>query len=395
MSDSILTSIEETDEEYKLILQKIKEDIKIEFLAIAQKNRKGFFISLPRALEWLRIEYTDNRYFRDNFKRRILDSDNYYFQCATSETDYDADYIYKNNEDGDTRIKIPWFSDKGFKELCMIMNKSPKAKLIRKYYLDLENEYVKMLKMEINEIKLVQDKTLKQLKLKQEESEILQKKNINIEQSYERLNDKVLKYYTDNIRLVNENEYLQTIKNTFYSNDEVDDPTNTLQIGAYETLYGKPFQVILVSDNWVLDLLMAQYKDIQKQDFYQKFGLIKYNFELDDCYQNINFQSISPAWIKYSNDAQQYYFYFIKNKKYKYHDFIKNMITLYFINDQHYKEFLNKIRETKFISNNISQYNGKYKNIIKELYVITYNEIISAHKDTASKIGFNLLYNKK
>jgi hypothetical protein len=73
------------------------------------------------------------------------------------------------------------------------------------------------------------------------------------------------------------------------------------------------------------------------------------------------------------------------------------MITLYFINDQHYKEFLNKIEETKFINNSpqLNKYNSKYKNIIRELYVITYDEIINTHKDTGAKIGFKLLYNAK
>jgi hypothetical protein len=274
MTDSILTLIEETDEQFELTLEIIKKDIRTEFLAIAEKNRKGFFISLPRALKWLRLEYKDNKYFRDNFKRRILDSDNYYFRCATSDSDYDADYIYKNNTEGDIRIKLPWFSDRGFKELCMIMNKSPKAKLIRKYYLELEDDYIKMLKMKIDDIKLVQETTLKQLKSKQKDYSLLQKENLNIEEAYQRLNDKVLKYFMDNIRLINENEYLQTIKNTIYTNDEVDDPTNQLQIGAYEVLYGKPIQVILVSDIWVLDLFMREYKDIPKQDLYQKYGLI-------------------------------------------------------------------------------------------------------------------------
>jgi hypothetical protein len=394
MTDNILISINETDEQFQIALENIKEDIKTEFLAITEKNRNGFFISLPRALKWLRIEYKDTKHFRDNFKRRILDSNNYYFREATSDIDYDADYIYKNNLDGDIRIKIPWFSDKGFKELCMIMSKSPKAKLIRKYYLDLEYDYIKLLKLEVNEIKIVQENTLKKLKIKQEEYSLLQKENIDMEKAYEKLNDKLLKYFIDNTYLINENNYLQNIKDVLYSNDIIDpeDSTNQLTINAYELLYGKAVQVILVSDKWLLELLMNEYNDITEDDFYQKYGLLQYNLESD-----LVFNLISPAWIKYNDDSQLFYFYFIKNKNYTIHQFCKLVTTLYFINEQHYFEFLNKLEDTKLIQNNLSKlnnYNNKFKNIIREIHIITYNDIINTHKNTATKIGFDLIYKK-
>lgn len=373
MSDSVLESIIETDDQFNEALVLIKKDIRLELLSMTEAERKGFFISQPSAFNWLRLVYKNTNAFRQNFKRQFLQANNYFLIEAKSETDYDAHYIYRNNTEGDTRIKLPWFSDEGFKILCMVM-KSPKAMLVRAYFLELEKEHIAIMKMKLSEVEALQKKTLKEIKQKQEEHSLLKAELTDYVRAYDKLEDRAWNYYNQNLRLVQENENLQDIKRSlynYYDNLDPDGRNYELRLQLYERMFGMPVLVYLVSDKWVLETLAnelttkpkrikkptntKEVNEMRKQHkfapeeehklfeptnpapdvsaelaetttdldkFREAHDLLQYNLLQDDIgtqfvVRGMDYNSMTPAWIKdyvtgitEEGETREFYFYF-------------------------------------------------------------------------------------
>ena len=136
----------------------IKKDIYVEFLSKAAKGQKGYNISLKDVLEWISIDeypYTESYQFMKEFDKTYLKSKfvrnmiGTRFLIALGEEDCDADYIYRKNANG---LKIPYFSDRGFKKLCLTL-KSTKSNLVIEYFLELEKEYLNSLGINKNSFK--------------------------------------------------------------------------------------------------------------------------------------------------------------------------------------------------------------------------------------------------
>lgn len=197
----VFNFIEENEEVFNQSFDRITRDIRNEFLAITEDNREGYFIPLSKACDWLRIDYQDTPIFRDNFKRRMLDAKNYIFVEAKSEQDMSGHYIYRKNTAGDVRIKLPWFNGDGFKILCMV-SKAPKAMFVRRYYLDLEKDYIAKLKMTVEEFKQtakLREQELRDIKDAQKESMILREENSMLNRALDQRDQQIIGYYNQKV----------------------------------------------------------------------------------------------------------------------------------------------------------------------------------------------------
>jgi hypothetical protein len=428
MSSNVLDTINETDEQFNIELKKIKKDIHSEFLAMAKENRKGYHISLLRAFNWLRIDYDNykcNAKYREHFKARVLRE--YSFKEAADETDLNGHYIIRKTTEANSKIQIPWFSDKGFKRLCMIMKKSPKAELVREYYLELEEEYIAVLKMDIEEVTKHQETTLKQLSKKQEEYTLLSKECRGIEEKLHKSNQYNRKLERQQYHLTIKNDLLYSVScniNTSYDTIDPDDRGNKLRLELYESTYGKPVQLYLVSDTWLIDTLDKELNgkrskkkstkkankkkalndsDVEDEvdgdpdEFAESLGLSQYRIDMD----GIDFESISSVWIQsymsggdFAYSEQEFYFYLAKSKSQVDAKYLKLWKTLYFYDDEHYNQFLERITDLKLTVKLQDVANTKNK-VLKDMYISQYEAIHNAHKDVAACMAFRKKYPKE
>ena len=417
MSENLLDTIVESEEQFNLALINIKQEIKLEFLSMAKKNRQGFFISLQIAFKWLRIKYPKDHHSRKNINVRILQPDKFNFKEAKDENDFTAHFIYRNTE-SDSRIKVPWFSDKGFKFLCMCMSKSPKAALVREYYLELEEEYIKILEMNAKQ----RDEFITSLNTRINNYD---KENKNLEETIDKKN-KIIG------NLLNQQHVLNHMKEKYASTadmfknhyDEIDpdDQTLSLRLGLYERAHGKPIHIYLVSDDWVNNLIIKKASkkksskeiksvpdDVDDQvdtdnvddqddamtELIKSKGLVIYKDDMED----LEFQDITLSWIKdyilskdHTYSEQQFYFHLTKKANadsatLKYWD------TIYFFNDAHYNEFMTRIENIK-LSAVIPEVATHKSKMLKEIYLTQYESIANAHKEVASQIAFRTKYPK-
>lgn len=129
--------------------------IKVEFLSLIKLNQNGYFISLEKTYNWLENNNVYNDYAisessRRNFKKRYLRNDKFLLDEAESETDFYKDYVMIKNKNN---IAFPWFSIEGFKTFCMVANE-PKSVFVRKYFIQVEKDYMRVLEQSAIETKL-------------------------------------------------------------------------------------------------------------------------------------------------------------------------------------------------------------------------------------------------
>jgi hypothetical protein len=398
MSSSILL-IEETDAEFTAELSAIKNDIRTEFLLMSKSRRKGFFISLEKALYWLRINYVNNADFRSNFKKRILQADNHFFIEAKDEDDYSAHFIYRNNDNGDKRIKMPWFSDDGFKLLCMV-SRSPKAALVRSYYLELEKEYIATLEMERDEFEKKQKHDLYALTSLQSKIEQLNKDNISKQRALDQRDRQIIDYYRQSeylsYRILQLREVERALNITF---DDIPDPTNIMRLDLYEKKYGKPAYIYLVSDKWintqVYKELNKQYIKEEKSDAMEHTAMIDetllhYKLDLD-----IDFTHITDVWLQemiahIESSLHEQHLYIYITRRQSTIDYMKLLNKLYFFDDDHYKLFLAQLEENTLT--NMLPLQPKFKNkVLNGTFMIDYASTVSTHRDAATRLAYDAL----
>lgn len=421
-SDAFMFPILETQEQYEQALDTIKQEIRLEYLAMTKAKRKGFFISLPKALWWLRYEYKNTKYFRDNFKRFCLNSENNWFIEAKNEEDYSADYIYRNNTEGDVRIKLPWFSDEGFKILCMV-HKSEKAKLVRQHFLDIEKEYVEMLEMDIADLEAHCKKVLTELEDYRKQSVLLGNENEELKRGLAQRDTQVLSYFNQQIVLTDRIESLRDFERMMkvdYDNIEpINNPHSILRM--YECTFGKPVYVYLISDTWVLETFaaesgIAQQVDIAPsvrrgrpkksaalpdeieaecdiEEFRERHALLNYRLDMD----GVDFDGISSVWIRDyimgDDEARfrehEFYFYFAKSAKMPPDAKVAKLWeTLYFVNDAHYAAFTEAIADLK-LSAALGE--TKFKNkLLREVYKTSYDNIQAPHRNITARMAVKI-----
>lgn len=421
--DAFMFPILETQEQYEQALDTIKQEIRLEYLAMTKAKRKGFFISLPKALWWLRYECKNTANFRDNFNRRVLHSKKYLLKDAKNEEDYSADYIFRNNTEGDVRIKVPWFSDKGFKKFCMVFKKSFKAMLVREYYIDLEDEYVEMLEMNIADLEAHRKKVLTELEDYREQSVLLGNENEDLKRGLAQRDTQVLSYFNQQIVLTDRIESLRDFERMMkvdYDNIEpINNPHSILRM--YECTFGKPVYVYLISDTWVLETFAAESgiapqvataplvrrgrpkksaaspdekeAECDIEEFRERHALLNYRLDMD----GVDFDGVSSVWIRDyimgDDEARfrehEFYFYFAKSAKmHPDANVAKLWETLYFVNDAHYAAFTEAIADLK-LSAALGE--TKFKNkLLREVYKTSYDNIQAPHRDIAARMAVKI-----
>ena len=429
----VFNFIEENEEVFNKSFDRITKDIRNEFLAITEDNREGYFIPLSKACDWLRIDYQDTPTFRDNFKRRMLDTKNHIFVEAKSEQDMSGHYIYRKNTEGDVRIKLPWFNGDGFKILCMV-SKAPKAMFVRRYYLDLEKDYIAKLKMTVEEFKQttkLREQELRDIKDAQKESIILREENTMLNRAIDQRDQQIIGYYNqkvvleDRVERIREFEKLLTID---YDKIDIDDRIGLFRLSLYEKTYGKPLNIYLVSDKWIADKFASAIKSATKSrrpkksatrvegwvsddcddtnnmtppkdsstekpntagiDVYAKYNLLNYALEMD----GMEFDAISSVWIKdyikYDDAEDRHlYFYIPKLGRVASADqkALKLWDTLYFYSDAHYMQFAESLNEFR-LNNCYPQVQLKNK-LINDIFMMPYHMIKNAHNDSAASLS--------
>ena len=444
MSKFDFTIKNETPEQFEESLKQIKNDIKLEFLNMARNKRKGFFISLPMGLTWLGIEYENDKRFRDNFKRKFLTSDAYNIKEAKSETDYGADFIYRKNEEGDIRIQIPWFSDRGFKKLCQCMDKSPKASLVRDYFLEIEQDYVESLEMKIDEFEKHREVILKQVKEFKERYDTLEQKSARQSEMFYELSNKNNKLKIK-LQMANEDaRHYYEFKNIFKLIEDFNDADETiatrLGLQVYQATFGKPVIVSVVSDQFINEILAKELIKKTKPRTGAKKKQIKIKneseYSSDECNDNIiadissdedgpeshkeitidnykchyklpdyntdfdtEFADMSSAWIKQyisgldlgSNYDIEHQLYFTLSKpgSKTATEPNKKIIwdTLYFFNNNHYNLFEQSIADLR-LGSQIKELKAKN---IKNIYKAPYVAILNLHKQLLGKIALKTI----
>jgi phage anti-repressor protein len=199
-----------------------QNEINVLFLAMAEsKTRSGFLISLYDTLMWTGVLNKCQTQVEKNKKAR--GRRNYHFKCKTvttngkesivSESDifeYGIDFIISNRNDNSlTRpTKDVFMTDATFKHFCM-MQKTPISKMVRKYYIQLEHDYITALDASEKENKKMLEEIRKNSKkLTQHDNDIFWKnKVLNLK---DRVNKLECNSYVQNLKI---SEQLEKIKN--------------------------------------------------------------------------------------------------------------------------------------------------------------------------------------
>ena len=380
------------------------EEIKLEFLNMSKNGHVGYNISLETALRWLDMPYEDNSTFKADFKRRILKKDNYSFKEAEDESDMQSDYIIRKNG----RRECLYFSNDGFKILCQIMSKSPKADYVRRYFIKIEKDYIRVLYQNYEETKKERDTLDNKLKRFINEnnklSDLIQEEKKNCLKEAER----AISYYNQSVLLEKENQDLYEYKRNYYKDNisEEYEQLNWLSLKLYEKKYGYPALIYLLDDKWVVNQISRKNK---KQKSHQKshqksqqklyesdesdendsvlfntfdYEPITYNFNID-----VGFEHISKTWImnyinsinisgNCDNEADLYFSIGKLNHKAKEASkHYKLWETLYFFNENHYKQFLNDVAANRLNSSSN-----------KSIYQIMYSTLLNIHRESLFKI---------
>jgi hypothetical protein len=400
--------------------KELKEKIRIEFLSILDNKNDGYILPLYKILEWLDISYEDNIYFRRQFKEKYLNNEKYRLVEALSEEDKTASFIIRKDKQNQ-RKKIIWFSIDGFKTLCLIMDKSKKASLVREYFLELENDYMRVLEQTTEENKKEFDLLQNQIKEYNKENKLLSIKN-------QELQIKVNRLSIINSNLSNDAQDVQKVKDLLHKNYLNLYNIETIGLNIYEELYGKKSIIYLVNDKYVnneilkfsiikpeksrgrprkIKLNNIKYSDNELSDddnIKNNIPIIDYTakFKLEsDAIEYLNllnyeeflgipFEYITIEYLKSLDYDIDYplYFYISKpdSKIRENQDNFKPISNLYFLNINHYNEFI------KELDNYMAKFNiPNVKKIFNGIYKLPYFNILETKNNILIQARLNLV----
>jgi hypothetical protein len=125
---------------YPVNMSDALDEIRGLFISMRINDNNGFCIPLEKIYQWLELSF--NAKEQENLLKRYLRNDNYGFLEAEDKNDIDAHFFIQKQE----RKHFIWFSNDGFKMLCILLNKSKRSKFILKYFIQLEKDYIRALK---------------------------------------------------------------------------------------------------------------------------------------------------------------------------------------------------------------------------------------------------------
>jgi very-short-patch-repair endonuclease len=151
--------------------QRIVGDIRTEFLDLVQQDIEGYYITFEQLCKWVYgdtefyDDYKNNTDTRKNYLKRYLRNPEYGLMESKDENDTDKHFIMRRKG---RNPEFPFFSTKGFKTFCIFMT-TPKTILVRQYYINLENEFIKAIRSSKEE----NDKTYEELEKSKFETKFL------------------------------------------------------------------------------------------------------------------------------------------------------------------------------------------------------------------------------
>lgn len=331
------------------------EEIKKYFLSLNRAGRKGFLISLEKALEWIEYRQDINFIkFKENFKRRYLQNDYFHFNEAENEEDYNSDYIIRK----EGKYSNIYFSDEGFKMFCMIMN-TKKASLVRKYFIMMENKYVETLYKSQQEIEIERNEYEKL-------TNDLSKELKDIEIAYENQKEQINGLWSFNQK---NKEYLQEANHLLdYYQDEP--PAHSEERISYELIKTKMIKAPLY-------LVKPGIMDVVKKPKNNQtiFGFDMTESNKEEYSYEYSFDYYNKIFIEENNGNDKMFYYIQSPSSSVSKDDNYNLIyNIHFVDKNHYKEFMN-IMQKKFASK-------KSKNIL----YISFNELMEQWNIVSSRI---------
>lgn len=145
------------------------DQIKTDFIFLIQnqKDFEGYPIAFENTCNWLDCpeiykNYITDTKFREKFNARYLRNDQFQLEESKDTNDTGKDFIMLKNVK--SKMNLPWFSVDGFKIFCMIM-KTEKSFLVRKYFIQIEKDYWRVLNQDYETTK----EELKNLNIQLEE----------------------------------------------------------------------------------------------------------------------------------------------------------------------------------------------------------------------------------
>lgn len=137
-----------TLDEKKHLMDEMVSTIRAQFLYITDNDDGRYCFTLEQAYRWIGNEVSDYPKAKKNFKARYLfigehlNPSDSVFDRAESEKDKFKDYFIKKVGKSEEIM----FSVRGFQTFCMSQNKGIKAKAVKKYFLVLQDEYIRSIR---------------------------------------------------------------------------------------------------------------------------------------------------------------------------------------------------------------------------------------------------------
>jgi hypothetical protein len=177
--------------EEESLCESSQQEIKSLFLSMTMAERQGYFIPLPKLLQWAKA-------FTENMTKKEKDKmiENVYLRdyLKNPEYNFEAYNLFKMLPDPENpKRHIPVLNDDGMKYFCMVSH-YPKSVAVRLYYTQLEDDYLEALQKSRPENQKTFD-TLMKLK----DDFLTYKKDLWYWQGEELMAQNQLKYYNNKV----------------------------------------------------------------------------------------------------------------------------------------------------------------------------------------------------
>lgn len=410
-SDEAIENVVEIEEDDEVTIKKIK----LEFLNLLEKDIKGYYIPLEKVYTWLdniKIynNYANNEDFRENFRKRILRNKTYMLGESKNENDKDKDFIMRKINN----ISFPYFSTVGFKTFCMMV-KETKSYYVRKYFIQVEEDYLRVLKQPKEET----DKERKKLFADMEKFELRHKDDTDYILKVEsKLGNAEMQLVGQKARLKN-SEQIEVILEENEGFESTGTPSYKEYLYMKET-YMKKAPLYIVDCNHVNKISKGKGKatDVKSEPkieplsknptareieqfenanfTYKRTDEIHDKVVYDKPYNEYNFEQ-DIAVVAGSGDYSPTLFYFIGNITTKELQPKANMhkVTDLYVHDKDHLETLKRqMSNPIYESNKDHIYNASYDNIIDKIEGITMNRYRHMLSDKTKKIVADSKVNK-
>jgi hypothetical protein len=409
--------------------EQISEIIELNFLKLRSENNEGYNISIIKAFKWLCMDgtlekYKKNSRYRSEYHRDILNHNQdikYRMREASSESDDSTHFHYIMRVESKFRsksVKIPYFSDNGFKIFCCIA-KSEIKQLVLEYFVEVESKFWKALFSSEQENKAKADYYLRKFQMMEEKNKILCEDIDGLKECRDILSNElnstiemnakysiILDSYT-NIEEMDETS-LDSIMNPYKTYDGLCPKLRQINELMVKLLFRKTVSVYVINPDYILELISSSIlksrkrsKNIDMEDqsiiLHREKNIYKYEEEMlnhlinnyKDEDDNNKFDFIIPQDITHYRTTDNFYFFITplsSLKSYPTYNY-KKITELHFGDKRHYGYFTKNIKKNAFKKPRSKTQSSSLSNT----YDISWEEItlqkrISDHKYLLEKV---------